>query len=322
MATTAQAAGPAAKGRAGAVRPKSGLGVRTTSILLTVVINALLIFGVFLTAAPYVYMVAATFKPNSEIWSWPLTFYPKTLANPDLYPGQVARVLGFIPLYLENYRYLFEVLPFWRWTFNSFYMAITRSLLGIFLSALAGFAFAKYQFRLKKIGFLLVLLSLMLPFQVLLTPLFIEMARLKWLNTYTGIIVPFAASPFFIFLMRQYMLTVPDELLDAARIDGCSEFGLFWRVVAPIQKPAFGILGILAFNSAWNDYLWPLIVLQDKMLYTVNLGIAVLYGPYDTPFGTILAGSFLNTLPIVLVFLLLQRYFVAGLTAGALKGVA
>lgn len=296
------------------------LGMRATNIILAIVINAALIFGVILTAAPYVYMIASTFKPNSEIWSWPLRFYPATLKDPNLYPGKVTMVLGFIPLYLENYRYLFEELPFWRWMFNSFFMGITRSLLAIFLSSLAGFAFAKYQFRLKRIGFLFVLLSIMLPFQVLLVPLFIEMAKLQWLNTYWAIIVPFAASPFFIFLMRQYMLSVPDELLDAGRIDGCTEFGLFWRIVAPIQKPAFGVLGILAFQGAWNDYLWPLIVLQDKLLYTVNLGIAVLYGPYQTPFGTILAGSFLNTVPVVLVFLFLQRYFVAGLTAGALKG--
>jgi len=161
----------------------------------------------------------------------------------------------------------------------------------------------------------------MLPFQVMLVPLFIEMARLKWLNTYWGIIVPFAASPFYIFLMRQYMLGVPDELLGAARIDGCTEFGIFWRVVAPIQRPAFGILAILAFNAGWNDYLWPLIVLQERLLYTVDLGIAVLYDPYLTPFGTILAGSFLNMVPIIAVFLLMQRQFVAGLTAGALKGV-
>jgi len=298
----------------------SGLGMRATGILCTLGINAVLLFGVFLTAAPYVYMIAATFKPNSEIWSWPLTFYPKTLTNPDLYPGEVSNVLGFIPLYLANYQYLFRELPFWRWMFNSFFMAITRALLTIFLSSLAGFAFAKYSFKLRKVGFLLVLVSIMLPFQVMLVPLFIEMAKLKWLNTYWGIIVPFAASPFYIFLMRQYMLGVPDELLDAARIDGCTEFGIFWRVVAPIQRPAFGILAILAFSAGWNDYLWPLIVLQEKLLYTVNLGIAVLYGPYLTPFGTILAGSFLNTVPIIVVFLLMQRQFIAGLTAGALKG--
>jgi ABC-type glycerol-3-phosphate transport system permease component len=119
--------------------------------------------------------------------------------------------------------------------------------------------------------------------------------------------------------MRQYMLSVPDELLDAARIDGSTEFGIFWRIVAPIQKPAYGILAILAFNGAWNDYLWPLIALNDKMLYTINLGVALLHGPYRTPFGSILAGSFLSTLPIILIFLFMQRQFIAGLTAGALK---
>ncbi len=305
----------------GVAASRYGLGMRATNFLWTVLVNTVLVFGVIIVAAPYVYMIASTFKPNSEIWSWPLRFYPQTFENPDLYPGQVTKVLGFIPLYLENYRYLFQELPFWRWMFNSFFMAIVRSLLTIFLSSLAGFAFAKYRFRLQKLGFLFVLVSIMLPFQVLLVPLFIEMAKLQWLNTYWAIIIPFAASPFYIFLMRQYMLSVPDELLDAARIDGCTEFGLFWRVVAPIQKPAFGILAILAFNASWNDYLWPLIVLQDKLLYTVNLGVAVLYGPYLTPFGTILAGSFLNTLPIVAVFLIMQQYFVAGLTAGALKGV-
>jgi multiple sugar transport system permease protein/arabinosaccharide transport system permease protein len=300
-------------------RARHGLGIRATNIIATVVINLLLVLGVVGTAAPYVYMIASTFKPNAEIWGRPLTFYPQSLLNPALYPGEVTNVLG-LSLFLENYLHLFERLPFWRWTFNSFYMAITRSILGIFLSALAGFAFAKYEFRLKRVGFMLVLLSIMLPFQVILIPLFIQMAAFGWLNTYRAIVIPFAASPFLIFLMRQYMLSVPDELLDAARIDGCTEFGLFWRVVAPIQKPAFGVSGILAFTGAWNDFLWPLIVLHENLLYTVNLGIAVLYGPYETPYGAIMAGSFLNTVPIIVVFLLLQRYFVAGLTAGALKG--
>jgi ABC-type glycerol-3-phosphate transport system permease component len=295
-----------------------GLGMRASGAIATIVINGLLIFGVFLTAAPYVYMIVSTFKPNSEIWSWPLKFYPMTLVDPTLYPGQVTYVLG-IPLYLENYRYLFTEEPFMRWTFNSFFLAFVRSALAIFFSSLAGFALAKYEFKGKRLAFVLVLTSLMLPFEVLLIPLFIEMSWLKWLNTYWAIIVPFAVAPFFIFLMRQYMVGVPNELLDAGRMDGCTEFGLFWRIVAPIQKPAFGILAILAFNGAWNDYLWPLIALSDKDLYTINLGVALLHGPYRTPFGTILAGSFLGTLPIIIVFLFMQRQFIAGLTAGALK---
>lgn len=305
-----------------AERGRFALGIRASNALWTVVINAILLFCIFLTAAPYIYMIASTFKPNSEIWAWPLRFYPRSLFEPDLpiYNGNITYVLGFIPLYLENYRYLFEEEPFFRWMFNSFFLAIVRASLAIFFSSLAGFAFAKYDFRFKKILFLMVLVTIMLPFEVLLIPLFIQMAALQWLNTYWAIIIPFAVSPFYIFLMRQYMLGVPNELLDAARIDGCTEFGIFWRVVAPIMKPAYGILAILAFNAGWNDFLWPLIVLQDKLLYTVNLGVAILHGPYETPFGSILAGSFLNTLPIVIVFLIMQRQFVSGLTAGALKG--
>lgn len=294
------------------------MGMRTAGILNTIVLNTLLLFGVFLTAAPYVYMIVSTFKPNSEIWSWPIKFYPITLVDPDAYPGQVTNIAG-LRLYLENYRFLFTEEPFTRWALNSFFLASTRSILAIFFSSLAGFAFAKYEFRGKRIGFMLVLVSLMLPFEVLLIPMFIEMAWLKWLNTYWAVIVPVAVSPFFIFLMRQFMLSVPDELMDAARIDGSTEFGIFWRIVAPIQKPAFGILAILAFNGAWNDFLWPLIVLSDKALYTINLGVALLHGPYKTPFGAILAGSFLGTLPIIIVFLFMQRQFIAGLTAGALK---
>jgi ABC-type glycerol-3-phosphate transport system permease component len=294
------------------------LGSRLRDTLAVVVINGLLLFGVFLAAAPYVYMIASTFKPNSEIWSWPLRFYPMTLVNPDLYPGEVMHVLG-LPLYLENYRFLFTEEPFVRWAVNSVLLAVMRSVLAIFFTSLAGFALAKYEFRGRKLAFVLVLVSIMLPFEVLLIPLFIEMSKLGWLNTYWAIIVPFAVSPFYIFLMRQYMLGVPDELIDAARIDGCTEFGIFWRIVAPLQKPAYGILAILAFNQAWNDFLWPLIVLSDKKLYTINLGVALLHGPYKTPFGAILAGSFLGTLPIILVFLFMQRQFIAGLTAGALK---
>jgi ABC-type glycerol-3-phosphate transport system permease component len=306
-----------------AVERKTGRfywGVRASTAFWTVVVNALLLFGLFLTAAPYVYMIASTFKPNSEIWSWPLVFYPKSLFNPDLYPDQMTYVLGNIPLYLENYRYLFNEEPFWRWMWNSGFLAVGRAALAIFFSSLAGFALAKYDFKFKKTAFIIILASIILPFEVLVIPLFIQMASFGWLNTYWAIIIPFAVSPFYIFLMRQYMLSVPDELLDAARIDGCTEFGIFWRIVAPIQKPAYGVLAILAFNAAWNDFLWPLIVLQDKSLYTATLGLALLHGPYETPFGSILAGSFIATIPMIIIFLVMQRQFIAGLTAGALKG--
>jgi ABC-type glycerol-3-phosphate transport system permease component len=295
------------------------MGMHLSGLINSVLLNAILLFGVFLTAAPYIYMIVGSFKPNTELWSWPIQFYPRTLVDPSLYPGQVTEVLGFIPLYLENYRWLFREQPYWRWFFNSFFLAAAQTSITLFLTSLAGFAFAKYDFRFKKAGFLLVLVSIMLPGQILLMPMFIQMAFLNWLNTYWAIMVPFAASPFAIFLMRQFMLSVPDELMDAARIDGSTEFGIFWRIVVHIQKPAFGILAIITFNGAFTDFLWPLIVLSSKKLYTLNLGLAILRGPYQTPYGAILAGSFLGTLPIVIVFLFMQRQFIAGLTAGALK---
>jgi ABC-type glycerol-3-phosphate transport system permease component len=266
------------------------------------VVNVILLVGVYLLAMPYVFMVTSTFKPNSELFALPVRILPDNL-------------------FLENYRYLFSEYPFFRWYWNTVITTIIRTAVAVFFSALAGFALAKYDFRFKRPLFLLVIVSLMLPFQVLLTPLFIEMATFKWLDTYRGVILPLAISPFFIFLMRQYMLGVPDELMDAARIDGCSEFGLFWRVVAPIQKPAFAVVGILAFTAAWTDFLWPLIVLQSTKNFVLNVGIASMFGPYRVPYGAILAGSFLATLPVVLFFLAMQRQFIAGLTAGALKGV-
>ncbi len=264
-------------------------------------------------------MIASTFKTNTEIWSWPLKFYPPSIVNPENYPPETITNIFGLSLYTENYRYLFVEEPFVRWAINTVFLATVRAALAIFFSSLAGFGFAKYEFRGKKVGFILVLIALMLPFEVLLIPMFMEMAWFGWLNTYWAVTIPVAVSAFFIFLMRQFMLSVPNELMDAARIDGSTEFGIYWRIVVPIQKPAFGILAILAFNAAWNDFLWPLIVLSDKDLYTINLGMALLNGPYATPFGSILAGSFLSTLPIIIVFLFMQRQFIAGLTAGAVK---
>jgi multiple sugar transport system permease protein/arabinosaccharide transport system permease protein len=274
--------------------------LRFNRILATFVVNGLLLFGVYLLAVPYIFMIASTFKPNSELFALPVRLLPQSLN-------------------LENYQYLFNEYPFWGWYWNTAIITVIRTILAIFFSALAGFALAKYDFRFKKVILLLIIISLMLPFQVLLTPLFIEMAALGWLDTNWGVIAPSAVSAFFIFLMRQYMLGVPNELLDAARIDGCSEFGLFWRVVAPVQQPAFAVVGILAFTGAWTDYLWPLIVLQSSEKFVLNIGIASMIGPYRVPYGAILAGSFLATLPVVIFFLIMQRQFIAGLTAGALK---
>lgn len=274
--------------------PRLAVSVGRTLVLLV------LLGGVALTAIPYIYMVSATFKPNTEIFAFPITLWPRNVT-------------------LFNYQQLFQEFPFFRWYANTVLVASSRTLLSVFLSALAGFGFAKYVFPGRNVLLTILLATVMLPFQILLVPLFIEMIKFRWINTYWAVIVPFAANAFHIFLMRQYMLSVPDELLDAARIDGCSEFRIFARIALPIMKPGLAVISILAFVQSWNDFLWPLIVLSDINMFTVNLGVATMLGPYRIQYGTVMAGSFLSTLPIVAFFLMMQRQFIAGLTAGAVK---
>jgi len=266
-----------------------------------IMINVLLLLGVVIAVVPYVFMITSTLKPNAELYSLPVRILPQTLN-------------------WENYRVLFSEYPFLLWFWNTVVLSIGRTVIGVLLSMLAGFAFAKYDFRYKRLLFTLVLISILLPFQIMLVPLFIQMAVMQWLNTYQGVILPFAVSAFLIFLARQYMLSVPDELLDAARIDGAGEFSIFWRVVLPTQKPALAVISILTFTGAWNDYLWPLIVLQETEKFVVNVGVASMLGPYRIPLGAVLAGSFLSTLPILIFFFFMQRQFIAGLTEGAVKG--
>ena len=266
-----------------------------------ILINVLLMLGVVIAVMPYVFMVTSTLKPNAELYSLPVRILPQAL-------------------YWENYRVLFSEYPFLLWFWNTVVLSIGRTVIGVLLSMLAGFAFAKYDFRFKRLLFTLVLISILLPFQIMLVPLFIQMAVMQWLNTYQGVILPFAVSAFLIFLARQYMLSAPDELLDAARIDGAGEFSIFWRVVLPTQKPALAVISILTFTGAWNDYLWPLIVLQETTKFVVNVGVASMLGPYRIPLGAVLAGSFLSTLPILIFFFFMQRQFIAGLTEGAVKG--
>jgi len=273
----------------------------TKQLLSRILLNLLTLILVLLTAIPYVYMAGATFRPNTELFSLPITLFPKSL-------------------YLGNYEQLFEMFPYVRWFLNTVFVAGIRTLVAIVLCSMAGYAFAKYEFKFKRALFVLLLVTMMLPFHVVLIPLFIMMVRFQWVNTYFALIIPFAVSAYGIFLMRQYMVAVPSELIDAARIDGSSEMGTFWRIALPLVRPGLGVVAILFFTQAWNDFIWPLIVLSKTVLYTLPLGIATMFGPYEIQYGTIMAGSFLSTLPIVIVFLAMQRQFISGLTVGALKG--
>lgn len=221
--------------------------------------------------------------------------------------------------FTSNYRNLWKTVPFNRYFINSVFIATASTLLTLFFCSLGGYAFAKYRFRGQKILFGILLASMMVPFQVLLVPLFGLMYDIGWLNSYKAIIIPFSVGAFGVFLMRQFIVTIPTELLDAARIDGCSEFGIYYRIVLPIIKPALGALTIYSFLGSWNGYLWPLIILRDESKYTLPIGLANLVGTYRQDYGMLMAGTLLSLMPIVILFLAMQREFVQGITLGSVK---
>ena len=220
---------------------------------------------------------------------------------------------------ISNYRNLWKTVPYNRYFVNSVFIATASTLLTLFFCSLGGYAFAKYKFRGQKILFGILLASMMVPFQVLLVPLFGLMYDIGWLNSYKAIVIPFSVGAFGVFLMRQFIVTIPSELLDAARIDGCSEFGIYYRIVLPIIKPALGALTIYSFLGSWNGYLWPLIILRDEAKYTLPIGLANLVGIYRQDYGILMAGTLLSLMPIVILFLAMQREFVQGITLGGVK---
>lgn len=274
---------------------------RARFVVGMVLVNAVLILLVVLTIVPFLYMMLSAFKPNTEIFGSPITFFPKSPT-------------------LENVQGLFANFPFVRWLLNTVIVAVLGSLFSILLSSLAGFAFAKYDFRFKNVLFMLMLATLLIPNQVLLVPQFEVIRTLHWFNTYEGLIIPRAVGAFGIFLMRQYTVSLPSELLDAARVDGATEFGIWWRIVLPLVRPGLAILGILSFTGLWNDFFWPLIITTDPSMFVVNLGISSLVGPYDYQYGILLTGTMLACLPVIIIFLFFQRQFIAGFTEGAFKG--
>lgn len=283
-----------------ATQPTRRRRVSAGRVTAIVVINCLLLVGVLVEILPYVYMALGAFKPNAEIFGVPLSLWPRDWT-------------------LDNLRALFDDFPLVRWTVNTAVVAVVGTVLAVVLASLAGFAFAKQEFRFKRTLLTVMLVTLLLPSQVLLVPQFQIMRTLDWFNTYQGLIVPRAVTAFGIILMRQFTLSVPDELLDAARVDGATEFRLWWRIVVPLVKPGIAVLGMLTFLQLWNDYFWPLIITTEPDMFVLNLGISSLIGPYDFRYGMVLAGALLASLPVILVFTFFQRQFVAGLMRGALK---
>ncbi|MFD5389723.1 carbohydrate ABC transporter permease [Stenotrophomonas sp. NPDC087984] len=249
---------------------------------------------------PLYWLIVASTHSSNEIFDSP----------PPLLPG------GHLP---ENLDALQRTASFGRVVLNSTLIAAIYTLCAGAVCTLAGYGFAKYRFKGREALFGLLMLGLVIPLQVTLIPLFKLMAQLEWLNTYQAVIMPNLALPFGIFLMRQSMAALPDELLDSARMDGCGELRLFWKVVLPPMKPALAALAIFLFLYQWNDFIWPLIVLRDSQSFTIPVALAALQGVNETDYGALLTGTAVAAVPMAVVFLVLQRHFVSGLLAGAVK---
>lgn len=259
----------------------------------------LLVVGAGLTLVPMVWLIAATTKGPDDLFSY--TFFAPRLT-------------------LYNFTELFAKVPFVRYTMNSLFVSCTLVLVQLFFSSLAGFALAKYTFPGKRVLMVLMLSTLLLPGQVVMAPLYELIYRLGLVDRYAGLVVPGAVSVFGIFLFRQSMLQVPDELLHAARIDGCSEFQVYRDIVIPVSRPMIGAFCLISFMGHWNSFLWPQIILHSSERFTLPIGLNQMVGLYQQQYGMLMAGTLLSVLPVVVLFLMLQREFVAGLTAGAVKG--
>lgn len=260
--------------------------------------------GMILSAFPFYWMfVQATQSPH-DIFRVP----------PPLWFGREA---------FRNYEQVLEVIPFWRNFFNSVFVSTTQTALILFFCTLAGYAFAMYDFPGKQKLFLFMLATMMIPGIVQTVPWFMMMRWIGWVDDFRGLIIPGAVSAFGVFWMRQYTEgTVPPELLDAARIDGCPEHMILFRVVFSLLKPALGALGIMTFMGSWNNFMQPLILLRDTKKFTLPVALSLLKGdPYrGTNYAVLMAGTAMAVIPVIVVFLAASKRFIAGLTAGAVKG--
>ena len=274
---------------------------RTNARLAVWVVNGLLAGLAFVSLFPLVWMVSVSFMAPGAASTLPTPIVP---AAPTL----------------ANYRQLFGSIGMGRYFFNSLLIALLATLISVSFNVMAGYAFAKLQFRGRDAIFKTLLGALVIPAQVAMLPLFLMLKPLGLVNSYAGALVPVLASVFGIFLVRQFARGIPDDLLEAARIDGASEFRIFTTVIVPLLRPVLATLAIFAFLGAWNDFMWPLIVLTDDSLHTLPVALAGLSREHVQDNELMMAGSVVTVLPVLVVFLALQRHYIAGLMAGGVKG--
>ncbi len=249
---------------------------------------------------PFYWIATGAFKPQNVTVQIPPQWWPE---NPTL----------------QNFKQLAQS-PLFNWTLNSFIIALCTMAIVCIVATMAGYVLAKKRFPGRNLIFWSLIVAMALPKQVVMIPLFTILSKLDWINTYQALILPAAGWPFGVFLMKQFSQGIPGELLEAGKIDGCTEARSFLSIVIPMVKPGVGALAIFTFISAWNDYFMQLIIIRSEKMLTLPLGVALLQQEFTTNYGVIMAGAALASLPMIIVFIVFQQYFTQGITMGAVKG--
>lgn len=273
--------------------------------IMSVLLTTLLALFSLLILAPFFFMLIASFKPGQDLLSNGL--------NLSIDPSMLS---------LSNYTLLWTEYDgvYLSWYKNSLIITIIQTAMALSLSSMVGYALAVYDFKGRNLIFVIVLVIMMIPMEILLLPLYKLMIGLKLIDKYLGVVLPFAVSPFAVFFFRQYAIGLPKDFIEAARIDGCNEYSIFIKIIAPLMKPAFGAMFILTSMNSWNNLVWPLIVLRSTERLTLPIGLASLITPYGNNYNLLMPGAVVSIVPIVIVFVMNQKAFMEGLTVGGVKG--
>lgn len=268
--------------------------------VLKVLLIAFAILIAVVTLTPAIWMVSASLMPAGQASTYP----------PKLFPDEIT---------LEHFITLFTRLNLTRYFMNSLILSVTVTVISLFFNSMAGYAFAKYRFPGRDRLFRLLISEMVIPAQVTTLPLFLMLNNVGLINTYFGVIVTGMASIFGIFLIRQFVVSIPDSLIEAARMDGASDFRIYWSVILPLCRPILVTLAIFTFMGTWNDFFWPLIVMTDDSMYTLPVALAILSGEHVQDTELMMAGAVITILPVLVLFVAVQRYYISGITAGAIK---
>lgn len=274
--------------------------MKSVFIIKKIMFNLLAVLIAIGTLLPFVWMISASLMKTGESAKFP----------PKLFPEEFD---------FSHYVFLFQNLEMTRYFVNSLLISILVTIISLLFNSMAAYAFAKLRFKIKDKLFRFLLSLMIVPAQVTMLPLFLMLKELGFINTYFGIIIPGMASVFGIFLLRQFMMSIPDSLIDAARIDGASDFKIFFRIILPLSKSILITLGIFTFIGTWNDFLWPLIVMTDSSMYTLPVALANLMGEHTQDTELMMAGSVITVIPVIIIFALVQKYYISGIMIGSVK---